>query len=314
MGNEAISVFNVNGAARATSIATILEGWEVRNREALKICTPAIVLSYDREAGIAKVEKLVRRVTNGGKIIKDAPVFVTVKREQRGGFLIDAPIFEGDTGWLVSADLDTSNAKVRNAYIQEKDTGIGKKSDVGEPEGNQGPQTVATGFNHEFTAGYFVPDKWGGILLPDEFKDSLVIQQLTKDSDSHGRIVMDPDGTIHLLSTRWQEKDEGSGSVNENGGRVLIDLKYKFTDPDNGDESWKLGDVDAIANACVRGDVSIVEWEDETGQRHGGNLSVQNGATIGKDLEVRGSAHVGATLAISFFRFSNSALYWHTFS
>lgn len=284
--------------SRLSDLSSIIKEWGEKNKRSFDICVPAIVKEYNRENGTVLVEKLSRRISSADEIEKEVPVIVSVRREQHGGFLIDAPLFEGETGWLVAADLDTYTAKCFNSFIQEKLTGIGKKDDSGEPEGNQGPQTVLQNSVHEFAYGYFFPDKWGGILLPDEFKDSLVIQQLTKDSDSHGRIVMDPDGTIHLLSTRWQEKDEESGSVKENGGRVLIDLKYKFTDPDNGDESWKLGDIDAIANACVRGDMSIVEWEDETGERHGGNLSVQNGATIGKDLEVKGSAHVRATLGV----------------
>ena len=207
MDNRVAKSVNLNGAVRASNLVSVLESWNDKNSRELQICTPAIVHAYNRLAGTAIVVPLVEDVTNIGDIIKNVPIKVSVKREQHGGFLIDAPLFEGDTGWLISGDKESFTARSRNAFIQEKDTGIGKKSDGGEPDGNQGPQTLTTGVLHSFKNGYFVPDKWGGILLPDEFKDSLVIQQLTKDSDSHGRIVMDPDGTIHLLSTRWQKKD-----------------------------------------------------------------------------------------------------------
>lgn len=120
------SCFDPFAGSRLTSLSAVIKEWGEKNNKKLDICVPAIVEEYNRETGTALVRKLPLRVSSANEIENEVPVIVTVRREQHGGFLIDAPLFEGETGWLVSADLDTYTAKAFNSFIQEKLTGIGK--------------------------------------------------------------------------------------------------------------------------------------------------------------------------------------------
>jgi hypothetical protein len=116
-------------------------------------CLPAVVVSYDRTKHEAVVRPAVNMVISGGEQIERAPVAVTVWRFMCGGFLVDLPISAGDTGWLVAADRDTSNVKASG--------GIAK------------PNTYET---HKYTAGFFIPDKFGSLSLAGEDAGSMVFQ------------------------------------------------------------------------------------------------------------------------------------------
>lgn len=270
------------GSSRDT-IAGIFSLKDSSDRLALECCTPGIVLSYDRAGGTAMVRPLVKKVTGDGKTQERAPIRLSVRRSLHGSFMVDAPLHVGDTGWIVAADRDTFNAKALNSKIQAKTSGIGLHDDNGEPIGNSGAQTPGVYSTHKYQFGFFVPDRWGGIELPAELADSLVVQQVLPDGTSHARAAMDPDGTIRIFSTRWFDAESSSLA----GGSVLVDLSWKGKLPDEPVETWREGDVDAIANLAVRGDLAVAAWKDPDGKTHGGNLAVA------KDADIKGSLAVG---------------------
>ena len=85
---------------------------------------PAIVRSYDRKTGIATVQPIVTYVVDtkeGEKLIPRGTYDVSVIRFAHGGFVIDAPLFAGDTGWLIAADRNAKDAKEANSKILNAD-------------------------------------------------------------------------------------------------------------------------------------------------------------------------------------------------
>lgn len=116
-------------------------------------CIPAIVQSYDRTKHEAIVQPAINMVMTTGEQVERAPVLATVWRFMCGGFLVDLPILAGDTGWLVAADRDTSTFKEVSKLAK--------------------PNTYET---HKYTAGFFIPDKFGSLTLAGEDSGNMVFQ------------------------------------------------------------------------------------------------------------------------------------------
>lgn len=116
-------------------------------------CLPAVVISYDRTTHTAVVQPAINMVLTTGEQIERAPVAVSVWRFMCGGFLVDLPISAGDTGWLVAADRDTSTFK--------------EVSKLAKPNTNE---------THKYTAGFFIPDKFGSLSLAGEDAGNMVFQ------------------------------------------------------------------------------------------------------------------------------------------
>lgn len=271
----------LDDAGRAT-IAGIFSLKDNADKLAFECCTPGIVLSYDRTAGYAVVRPLVKKVAGDGTVQERAPMRLPVRRFAHGSFSFDAPLHEGDTGWIIAGDRDTMNAIAHNAKIQAADSGIGKHDRQGFPVGNEGPQIPSVYSSHKFIFGFFLPDSWGGIPLPAELADSLVLQQVSPDGASHARFAIDPDGTVRLYSTGWINARKGSIS----GGRIIADLSWRGRLPTEPADTWREGDIEAIANWAVRGNAVVEEWKDPDGKAHGGTLTVAKDAEIGRSLTV----------------------------
>ena len=116
-------------------------------------CMPAIVKSYDRDKHEAVVQPAINMVTTTGEQIERAPVAATVWRFMCGGFLIDLPLSEGDTGWLIASDRESSNVK-RTGTAQQ-------------------PNTYET---HKYSNGFFIPDKYGSFSIAAEDDGNMVFQ------------------------------------------------------------------------------------------------------------------------------------------
>lgn len=279
------------------SVNGILGMWMERSIDSIQGCMPAIFLGYQedsRESGMAWVQPLVMRKKSNGETEERGKILLPIHHLQHGTFMIDAPLIEGDTGWIIAGDRDNTNVLAANGAIQGPDSGIGKHEPDGKPIGNQGPQPPGMMDSHKYLYGFFLPDKWGGIPLPPKFRDSLVIGQVNPNATSHGRFVLDPDGTIHVLSTRWVEPK----TQLTRGGAVFVDLSWKAKLPKDLKESWKLGELKVIGVEEVLGNLGISEWTDPDGNKFGGNLLVHNKATIGGGLEVKGGAKVENGLAV----------------
>lgn len=188
-------------------------------------CVPAMIVEYDRDRHVAKVQPLVKMVyTNGDKFETKERVTiddVTVLRHQHGAFLIDVPLYKGDTGWLIAADRDTGNVKERNAGETTKD--------FTENEGPQDPNTVQY---HKLHHGFFIPDRWGHIPFKEEYKDHLVIQSMNGKSV----IRMDGNGNVEIVG-----KVKITGSLDVTGevksGNIGLSSHYHSYSGTSGDTS-----------------------------------------------------------------------------
>lgn len=181
-------------------------------------CIPAIVEEYDRETHMARIIPLVKYTNYEGESLQRPTMTVSVWRWQSGGFLIDAPLFRGDVGWVIAADRDTQNAKEMNSKIQEKDTCTVKEGKLDYGKGNQGPQIVQNFSMHKWSYGFFIPDSWSNIEITNEaYKDALIIQTIKSDGGSNARITITQDGVIDLTS------DKGRLGVTVNGKPIMAE-------------------------------------------------------------------------------------------
>lgn len=161
---------------------------------------PAIVRSYDRKTGIATVQPIVTYVVDtkeGEKLIPRGTYDVSVIRFAHGGFVIDAPLFAGDTGWLIAADRNAKDAKEANSKILNAD------QDDENPS-NEGFKRPTDDSLRSFSWGFFIPDTWGDTELTKN--DGLVI----KDVDEKNVIALN-DGTIEI------KRGDNIISISDNG-------------------------------------------------------------------------------------------------
>ena len=143
---------------------------------------PARVESYDRRTGKATVRPIVKNVidtTEGEQELVRPSYDVHVVRFIHGGFLIDAPMIVGDTGWLIASDRNCKSAILRNSDINEfgSNPELSKESLVG-PDDNS---------ISKFSNGFFIPASWGEI---DENGTGLVIRKIGGEG-SDARISID---------------------------------------------------------------------------------------------------------------------------
>lgn len=100
---------NVNPAASdsLTGFAReLLTSW-LRNE--VSNCLPATVVKYNRTKNTATLAPSIKMVTTDGNLINRAPlVEVPVFNYGGGGFVINFPLQEGDTGWVKANDRDIS--------------------------------------------------------------------------------------------------------------------------------------------------------------------------------------------------------------
>ena len=161
---------------------------------------PAIVRSYNRKTGIATVQPIVTYVVDtkeGEKLIPRGTYDVSVIRFAHGGFVIDAPLFAGDTGWLVAADRNAKDAKEANSKILNAD------QDDENPS-NEGFKRPTDDSLRSFSWGFFIPDTWGDTELTKN--DGLVI----KDVDEKNVIALN-DGAIEI------KRGDNIISISDNG-------------------------------------------------------------------------------------------------
>ena len=161
---------------------------------------PAIVRSYDRKTGIATVQPIVTYVVDtkeGEKLIPRGTYDVSVIRFAHGGFVIDAPLFAGDTGWLIAADRNAKDAKEANSKILNAD------QDDENPS-NEGFKRPTDDSLRSFSWGFFIPDTWGVTELTKN--DGLVI----KDVDEKNVIALN-DGAIEI------KRGDNIISISDNG-------------------------------------------------------------------------------------------------
>lgn len=168
-------------------------------------CIPAIVEDYNRNSHMVLAKPLINMISKTGEQLERDIIEVPLRRVQHGAFLIDFPIYKGDTGWIISADRDTENAILSNSYDTDNNT-----------TGNKGPQRPATRNIHKYRFGFFIPDRWGNIPL-DKI-GNMQVSDLIDGKDHTGQavirslngktsIVLSNDGTIEITLNK-----EGAGN------------------------------------------------------------------------------------------------------
>lgn len=141
---------------------------------------PAIVKKYDRNTGIAKVQPIVSNLAddiNNQEIeIPRSEYDVHVVRFAHGGYVVDAPLFVGDTGWLIAGDRNGTSAIKANSTILKED-----QNDENSP--NEGHKKPDDNSLKSFAWGFFIPDTWGITDFTEE--DGLVVrgQRISVESD-----------------------------------------------------------------------------------------------------------------------------------
>lgn len=136
-------------------------------------CIPAIVEEYDRKTHTATVRPLVNHWKRNADKLEDVgrmPVTVGVLQFAHGGFIIDAPLFRGDTGWLFAGDRAASEVMVANSSFLYKN----QREDLKwEDEKNKGAASPDNSDGAHFIHGFFVPCSWAATGL--EQGDGLVV-------------------------------------------------------------------------------------------------------------------------------------------
>lgn len=162
---------------------------------------PAMILEYDRNTHKAMVQPLIRIKTeenNQYRFIDRPPIKdITIRNIFTGGFNIDFPLNKGDTGWLIAADRDTTMAKERNANIDESK--------------NAGLQEPVTDGMHLYQFGFFLPDNWCKSVVPQEYRDDLVISSVNTDGKVNLRISISREGKLQI-------------TTDNSDGKVVIDM------------------------------------------------------------------------------------------
>ena len=236
---------------------------------------PAIVRSYDRKTGIATVQPIVTYVVDtkeGEKLIPRGTYDVSVIRFAHGGFVIDAPLFAGDTGWLIAADRNAKDAKEANSKILNAD-----QDDENPP--NEGFKRPTAGSLRSFSWGFFIPDTWGDTELTKN--DGLVI----KDVDGKNVIALN-DGAIEIKrgNNIISISDNGITMEERSGNNKVIVSKSGITaSSENAKAEIQSGIVSAsIGNSRVSVTNTNVTLQgpkdtitiDETGPRFRGPIDI----------------------------------------
>lgn len=175
-------------------------------------CLPAIVEKYDRNSHLALVRPLVNMVSSKGEQLERDLLNVPVRRIQHGEFLVDFPLYPGETGWVIAADRETENALLSNM----EDT-------TSESTGNSGPQRPATYHIHKYRFGFFIPDRWGEIPISgtgDGYDDKAVIMS----ANGKTKIILSKNGdmTIDLAGGGGNSNLVINSNVLINGNAVFV--------------------------------------------------------------------------------------------
>lgn len=150
-----------------------------QNNLSLENCIPATVETYDRETNLASVwpsvlMTLAQTDENGENVtVPFAPMTLPVLTLGGGGIVFNVPLNLGDTGWIIGADVDTSEFKNTRKISNQ--------------------QTLAI---HKYQFGFFIPDQIKGFSVAPSDDGAAVWQTL----DGTTKISL-KDGKISLYTT-----------------------------------------------------------------------------------------------------------------
>lgn len=196
-------------------LSTLRRLWGVTDENVI----PGIVAEYDRKTHIAKVRPLIQKIFETSnedgieKVYVDrAELELPVMHSIHGGYEIDAPLFIGDTGFIVACDRSWATMKEDNCTVLKKDD---DDQDNANNKGSAPPDDYSLS---EYKNGFFIPCSWAESELEND--DGLVIQRhadegvitkvtINKDGieiimDSEVKILIDNDG-VHIEDPKSTE-------------------------------------------------------------------------------------------------------------
>ena len=119
----------------------------------MECCLPCVVQSVDYATNTVIVKPGINIATTVGDYIPREVIKLTAWRFASGGYLIHYPINAGDTGWMIASDKDTSLFKQEKAAADPN-----------------------TNIRHQYSEGFFIPDKISGFNVTSEDEGRLVLQ------------------------------------------------------------------------------------------------------------------------------------------
>lgn len=203
-------------------LSTLRRLWNVTNES----CLPAIVLGYNRQEHMATVAPLVKNVYEQKssitgeltKVYSDRPsVSVPVIQFAHGAYEIDAPIFVGDTGFLIAGDRSSDGARAKNCTTL---TGDQNPKEMKPNKGATAPDDFSL---TRYASGFFIPCSFAqsslvhgdGLIIRhvknEEQTDVCVTIRLNKDgievvTDKNISVKIDNDG-IKISSPKYDTVD-----------------------------------------------------------------------------------------------------------
>ena len=171
-------------------------------------CIPAVVVQREDERGLIRVLPIAKTMKQTkDKLIGEnkQPLWVRPFKIFHGGFHIHAPLFIGDTGYLIAIDRDCMTAIQKNEKPVEKDGNLDElKEKITSNPDDLTPQ--------RYNYGFFLPCSWvlnDGELLKEHFnrdegtlKDKFVVSNGKKiDEDESCYITISRDGVVEIHST-----------------------------------------------------------------------------------------------------------------
>lgn len=180
----------------------------LRNRILERICVamPAQIISYDRDTHKATIQPMLNYNVRGHGAKVCTPFTVEILRMMAGGFLIDFPISEGDTGWIIAVDRDCFQVKA-----------VSKPSLPTNSEVNT------------YTTGFWIPDQWGDgekLKIPELDKDRLVIQ--TRDGTQKISIG---DKDIKIFATNVSVSATENATITTTGSTNVVAQSVNINSP-----------------------------------------------------------------------------------
>ena len=171
-------------------------------------CIPAVVVQREDERGLIRVLPIAKTMKQTkDKLIGEnkKPLWVRPLKIFHGGFHVHAPLFIGDTGYLIAIDRDCMSAIQKNEKPVEKD---GNLDELKEKNTSNPDDLTPQRYNY----GFFLPCSWvlnDGELLKEHFnrdegtlKDKFVVSNGKKiDEDESCYITISRDGVIEIHST-----------------------------------------------------------------------------------------------------------------
>ena len=170
-------------------------------------CIPAVVVQRENERGLIRVLPIAKTMMQTkDKLIGEnkKPLWVRPFKIFHGGFHIHAPLFIGDTGYLIAIDRDCMTAIQKNEKPVDKD---GNLDELKEKNTSNPDDLTPQRYNY----GFFLPCSWvlnDGELLKEHFnrdegtlKDKFVVSNGKKiDEDESCYITISRDGVIEIHS------------------------------------------------------------------------------------------------------------------